>query len=220
MRSWGPIAIVAVVLVGAGLFVSGLVFNASRNKGANPDLLATVLAIRPDDHVRGPATSTVTIVEYSDFQCPACRTYGGIIRQLEREGVPFRLVYRHFPLREKHIHADIAARAAEAAAIQDPQAFWGMHDLIFENQDLWEDNTETQMRNTLLSYPRIVLKLDVEQFERDLESDPVRDRISRDLADGRLLGVNATPTFFVNGKRIQNPPSFQDFRTLIESAGE
>ncbi|MBI1975794.1 MAG: DsbA family protein [Candidatus Vogelbacteria bacterium] len=216
-NSWVPILIVVLVVIGIGFFVTGLVLRGTRDGATSAELQKSILQIRPYDHVRGNATSTVTVVEYSDFQCSTCRQYSGVLRQLEREGVDFRLVYRHYPLNEIHAHADIAARATEAAYLQDPQAFWYMHDLIFDNQELWSDNTAAEMRNALLSYPRLVFyrTLNANQFERDLDSDEIRERVLRDISDGRQLGVNSVPTFFINGERIEIPGSSEEFRSLL-----
>jgi NhaA family Na+:H+ antiporter len=142
------------------------------------------------DHVRGSGGQGTTIVEYGDFECPYCGEAYPNVRELERRlGDRVRIVFRHFPLAERHPHAELAALAAEAAAAQG--RFWEMHDLLFENQRALE-------RTDILSYAD-GLGLDRERFEADLESPELAARVARDLASGERSGVPGTPSFFIDG---------------------
>ena len=144
------------------------------------------------DHVLGPATAPVTLVEYGDYECPYC---GAAHRSLEQVlgvmGNDLRFAFRHFPLSQIHPHAYQAAEAAEAAAAQG--RFWEMHDLLFENQD------RLGVRD-LIGYAD-ALDLDLEQFVTDLRGHAHTDRLQEDFLSGVRSGVNGTPTFFVNGLR-------------------
>jgi protein-disulfide isomerase len=144
------------------------------------------------DHVIGPATSLVELVEYGDYECPYCgAAYGSVKEILGVLGDDVRFAFRNFPLGQIHPHAVQAANAAEAAGAQGE--FWGMHDLLFENQR----HLDTQ---SLLAYAR-ALGLDLQRFGADLTQQTYAPRIREDFLSGVRSGVNGTPTFFVNGVR-------------------
>jgi protein-disulfide isomerase len=162
--------------------------------------------------VIGPADAPVTLVEYSDFQCPTCAFYHPVLKRLKGEfGDRLRFVYRHFPLVRSHAHAMLAARAAEAAGRQGK--FWEMHGLIFEGQKEWSAG---KPREKFLEYAR-KLGLEMKRFEADLESAAVRDSVERARAEAERLMLSGTPTFFINGAEIGLPQSYGEFRKLIES---
>lgn len=169
--------------------------------------------ITENDHVAGNASASATLIEYSDFQCPACASYHSLVNQLKDDlGENLQIVYRHFPLRSIHDHAQLAAQASEAAANQD--MFWQMHDLLFENQAFWstlEDPTET-----FLDYAS-ELELDIDQFNADLNSQEVEEKVNTDYQSAIQAGVNSTPTFFLNGKKLSNPATYETFKSLIEA---
>ena len=144
------------------------------------------------DHVRGAPTAAVTLVEYGDFECPHCRAAHVVLDNLFGQlGDRFRLVFRHFPLTQIHPHAERAAEAAEAAAVQ--RRFWDMHDLLFDRQDALGDED-------LVAYAA-ELGLDVERFGLELVQGSHRSRVREDFLGGVRSGVNGTPTFFINGRR-------------------
>ncbi|MDX6370100.1 MAG: hypothetical protein QOG93_1602 [Gaiellaceae bacterium] len=148
--------------------------------------------IKEDDHVLGPATAPVTLVEYGDYECPYCGAAHTSVRELlATAGDGIRFVFRHFPLGQIHPHAVPAALAAEAAGAQG--MFWQMHDLLFTNQQRLDTPD-------LLAYAE-ELGLDVERFARDLEQRTYEPRVREDFMSGIRSGVNGTPTFFVNGVR-------------------
>jgi protein-disulfide isomerase len=145
-----------------------------------------------DDHSAGPEDAPVTLVEFGDYECPHCGAAHPIVQEIQRIlGPSLRFVFRNFPLRRLHPHAERAAEAAEAAGAQD--GFWGMHDLLFENQDALEDPD-------LLRYTA-ALNLDVKRFATELAAGLYADRVRRDFRSGVKSGVNGTPTFFINGVR-------------------
>lgn len=138
----------------------------------------------------------VTVTEFSDFQCPACRAAQGMVKQLEeKEGV--RIVYRHFPLSSIHKNAQLAAEAAEAAFAQGK--FWEFHDILFERQEQWaeEKNPETKF----IEYAG-ELELDKDAFTKALVDHAYRELVISDYQEGLKVGVNATPTFYVNGRKV------------------
>jgi protein-disulfide isomerase len=141
------------------------------------------------DHINGPASARVTVIEYGDFECASCRqAYGALEVMLPHFGAQLRFIFRHFPLPE-HPHAALAAKAAEAAGAQG--RFWPMHNQLFEHQ-LHLD--ETQMLECASR-----LGLDLPRYRQEMADDLYRSRVQEQVAGGRRLGVRSTPAFFVNG---------------------
>ena len=170
-------------------------------------------AISGDDHVKGAATSTVTLVEYLDFECEACGAYYPLVKQLEAEyGDRVTFVARYYPL-PGHRNALPAAYAAEAAGLQGK--FWEMHDLLFTRQKDWGEKP--------IATPEVFesfaqeLGLDMTKFKADVASAEIAARVKRDQDAGNQLGVKSTPTFFLNGKKIQNPQSYEAFKALLDA---
>ncbi|MBT4349986.1 thioredoxin domain-containing protein [bacterium] len=164
-----------------------------------------------NENIKGNPEATITVVEYSDFQCPACRTYYALTKQLTEDvGDEIKLIYRHFPLEKSHPQARLAATAAEAAALQGK--FWEMHDLLFENQLAWSNNDQAE--DIFISYAQ-ELGLNTEWFVNDLKSSKVKKKIQSDINNGNLDEVNSTPSFFVNGQKINNPRSYNQFKNAI-----
>lgn len=148
--------------------------------------------VHPDrDHVRGPSEAPVTLVEYADFECPYCGQAEPIVRKLLADFGDIRYVWRHLPLRDVHPHAQFAAEAAEAAALQG--AFWAMHDLLLDHQG-------ALLTPDLVRYAER-LGLDVARFTADLQAHAGAGRVAQDVASADLSGVSGTPTFFLNGRR-------------------
>jgi protein-disulfide isomerase len=147
-------------------------------------------AVGARDHVQGPASARVTLVEYGDFECPGCGQAYPVIKAVQKAfGPNLRFVFRHFPLVASHPHAAMAAEAAEAADAQGK--FWAMHDRLFEHQDALEDmDLQRHARK---------IGLDLERFERDLRTQACQARVREDAAAGKSCGVRGTPTLFING---------------------
>lgn len=181
---------------------------SERNTVADPGLLEP----RDHDWIKGNPDAEVVVVKYSDFQCPACRIYASMDNQLSRElEEEVLFVYRHFPLRS-FPYSQLASRYSEAAGRQDQ--FWGMHDLIYINQEMWSrsDDAESIFRRFADS-----LDLDMSQLDEDLEDPYLMDRILSDYEDGQRVGVRAVPALFINGEQVENPRSMDAYRNLIES---
>jgi protein-disulfide isomerase len=149
-----------------------------------------------DDHSLGPADARVTLVEYGDFECPSCGATYPVLHEVRRAfGRNLRFVFRHFPLRDSHPHAEAAAEASEAAAAQGK--FWEMHDRLFEHQAALDGRD-------LIRHARKV-GLDVQRFERELATGAHAIRVERDVDSGRMSGVRGTPSLFINGVRYAGP---------------
>lgn len=198
------IGIVAVVIIGIILL-----FTLPNGSSIEPPFEAGVL--HPLDNVKGNASSTVVLMEYADFECPACRSYYPMLREVFQEyGGRVQFVYRHFPLIGIHPNAEFAARASEAASRQGK--FWEMHDLLFEKQNEWSKVADVSP--VFESYATL-LGLDVQKFKADWISKEVKDFVKAQRVHSLKSGLQATPTFFLNGEQIKNPNSAQEFRILL-----
>jgi protein-disulfide isomerase len=154
------------------------------------------------DHILGPRTAPVTLVEYGDYECPHCGQAHYVLQDLMAEMADqARLVFRNFPLTQIHPRAEQAAEAAEAAGAQG--RFWEMHDTLFENQDALEEED-------LLAYAQEI-GLDLNRFQLELFQRVYAPRVREDFLSGVRSGVNGTPTFFINGRRHDGP---WDLRSL------
>jgi protein-disulfide isomerase len=165
----------------------------------------------------GPASASVTLVEYADFQCPACAAFYPVVKQLLQEPDltgKIRYVFRHFPLKNIHKNAELASRAAQAASIQGK--FWEMHDKLFDEQRSWQGLSTQGARDAFMEYAR-VLEINTEWFAGDLDSAEVAEKVEGDLEGGLRSGVNSTPTFFLNGTRMPQLTSYEEFKQLVTS---
>ncbi len=150
-----------------------------------------------EPHARGPKTARVTLEEFADFQCPPCGKLSLLLKGMLNEFPgDLRVVFRHFPLRG-HQHAKEAAAATEAAGLQGK--FWEMHDLLYREQALWSRQPEV---GALFENYAGQLGLDLEKFREDRASAAVLERVAADQKYGTGLGVNSTPTVFVNGQQV------------------
>ncbi|HWX55598.1 MAG TPA: thioredoxin domain-containing protein [Verrucomicrobiae bacterium] len=148
--------------------------------------------VGPADHSQGPADAPVTLVEYGDYECSHCGRAYPIVKALQKKfGKQLRFVFRNFPLREIHPHAEAAAETAEFAA--NHGKFWDMHDLIFENQSSLSEQMLVELAHRLT--------LDRQVLRDALKSGTFAERVQGDFASGVRSGVNGTPTFFINSER-------------------
>ena len=161
------------------------------------------------DHIQGPADAPVTLVEYGDYECPYCGDAYPVVKEVQaRMGPRLRFVFRNFPISTSHPHAEHAAEAAEAAAAQD--RFWGMHDVLYENQRRLGDQD-------LHAYAEQI-GLDVERFDQELTEHVHAARVHEDFLSGVRSGVNGTPSFYVNGVRHDGSFDTETLLTALERA--
>ena len=159
-------------------------------------------AVTPDDHIIGEADAPVTLVEYGDFQCPHCERAHRMVLPKVRSalGSKLRYVFRNFPLTEAHPNALHAAEAAESvAALAGKDAYWTMHDTIFDHQRDGEDALDDEH---LLEYAAGA-GASADDVARDLDEETYEPRVKADFMSGVRSGVNGTPTFFINGRRFE-----------------
>lgn len=161
----------------------------------------------------GDPKAKAVLVEYSDFQCPACASYYPLVKQLldeYKDKVYF--VYRIFPLTNIHPNSHISAQAAYAANKQNN--FFEMEELLFTNQKDWSSASDPS--GIFMDYAR-ELKLDVKKFQTDMNSDEAKKYVNDSESKALAEGINSTPTFILNGVKIKNPGSYDDFKKLIDN---
>jgi protein-disulfide isomerase len=151
-----------------------------------------ILPVNERDHIRGPASAPVTLVEYGDYECPYCGLANPIVDEIRRElGDGLRFVFRNFPLSEVHPHSEHAAEIAEAAGMH--HKFWEMHDMLYAHQQALDDQHLGEY-SARLGVPTSEVKVALAQHT-------YLDRVREDFMSGVRSGVNGTPTFFINGLR-------------------
>ncbi len=212
---WLWIGVAAAITLSTFVILSGNNPSGSSGNGAGAGTGSGELAstVQSDDWTKGADGASVVIVEYGDFQCPACASYLPYVEAIMGEfGDHVTFVYRNFPLRSIHPNAQIAGQAAEAAGLQGE--FWAMHDILFERQGEWSSLSDP--REKFVEYAE-ELGLNTANFENDMDSSEAKDGVDDDYSGGLGLGLNSTPTFFLQGERIR-PQSLEEFRALVREA--
>lgn len=214
-RFWAVIA--AIVIIFGGIIV---VSNHSKNTSGKDT------GAKASNNVRGDLKSTVTVVEYGDYQCPVCEGYFPITQQVQQKyNDTVKFQFRNLPLLQIHQNAFAAARAAESAANQGK--FWEMHDALYAQQNYSEWTTSKDPQKYFDSYAQ-ALKLDQTKFDKDFASSAINDRINADINAFKATGRDeSTPSFFVNGKYHANSefvdsstgvPTVAGFSKVIDAA--
>lgn len=196
-----------IIILGVIVVIGGsIVYSQNVAKEANEGVVA-------GPHIKGNPEAAVTLVEYADFQCPACAQFYPFLDDLVKE-YPDKISfeYRHFPLMNIHPQAVPAAQAAEAAAQQGK--FWEMHDKLFENQSVWSKGANP---NGYFNQYAKEIGLDVNLFKRHLNSSVLHDVVNNSFDDARNRGFTGTPTLMLNGE-VMNFTTFDEFRAAIVAA--
>src|SRR5437016_6811839 len=207
------VAIVALATIGSG----AMLYHAKK-----PHVLSI-----PEDkmvgksgtesaHIRGNPDAPVTLEEYGDFQCPPCGMFAAFVGQLKKEyDSRLRVVFRNFPL-GVHEHAREAALAAEAAGLQSH--FWEMHDVLYREQETW--SKAPNARELFESYAGTI-GLDLNKFRKDMDGEKTRERVEADRQRGESLGIQTTPTLFINNQPVdQKDKNPEGIRAEINAALE
>lgn len=198
---WKIAALIALVALGGAIY-----YSKQASEKANEGVVINT-------HIKGNPEAKVELVEYSDFQCPACGQFHPYVKKIIDEyGSELRFEYRHFPLITVHPSAVPAAMAAEAADQQGK--FWEMHDKLFENQSVW-----SKASNPLSLFNQYAeeLGLNTEQFKRQQGSSMIADAIDKSFNEARSRGFSGTPTFLLNGQPMKYT-TFEEFHDAIEAA--
>lgn len=214
------VSIVSIIAIFGFLF---LVYSATNKPETTNTVYKEAKTITADDHVKWSPDKKHILVEYGDYQCPACKTYFTIIKsQIEASGSGMTdvtknitFVYRNYPLTNLHKHAMGAAQAAEAAGRQ--KKYYEMSDKIYESQEKWQGlGSATEFFVNLAKE----LKLDETKFKADMNSKAVKDKIQKDMVSGNTVTVQGTPTFYLDGKKLENITSFDDFKKILAEAAK
>lgn len=203
----------AKILIGIAMAVAigvsaMIIASASNNKTAEPAADGDTL-VRSDSHQTKPGAK-VTMVEFGDIQCPACGQAQPIVEQIEKQyPEQVNVVFRHFPLRQIHKNAETAAQTAEAAGEQGK--FFEMLNLMYAKQNEWSNDA-----NPLPKFETYAqsLGLDVAKLRAAVEAKKFTEVIKRDENDGSTLGVDSTPTFFINGKKVET----SQLKSIVDAA--
>lgn len=229
-NSWNTSVVVAALILGASIVSGSLILRDSVDR-TSADLKAVLVAIneaqpaaapaarqgRPDptrvynvkigdSPRRGDQNAKVSIIEFSDFQCPYCSRVTSTLKQIEKEyGGKVAIAFKHLPL-SMHAKAPAAHAAAQAAHYQGK--FWEMHDLIFANQKEMSPAKYEQYAEQI--------GLDVARFKKDAASPTAKKRVNADAAEAAKLGITGTPAFLVNGRYLSGAQPFERFKAVID----
>ncbi len=152
------------------------------------------------DHVFGKANSKVTLIEYGDYQCPPCGEIYPVVKSITNKYInQLQYVFRNFPIADLHPNAKAAAASAEAAGLQGK--YWQMHDKLYETQNDWSSLSASDRTNFFDSLAK-GMGLDIKKFDADMSASNVTSKINYDIALGNKSSVSGTPTFFLNGKKL------------------
>jgi protein-disulfide isomerase len=203
------LGIAGLVLAGGiVLFItSGPANQAEPGQAVDPQSL-----VLDTSHMTGDKNAKVTLVEFGDFQCPACGFYHPKVKEIldhYKDDKNFNFVFRNYPLTQ-HQNAQIAAEAAEAAGSQGK--YWEMHNKLYDTQNDWSESTSPL--DIFAGYAG-ELGLNVDQFKNDVTSHKFASIVVADQADGNKLKVNSTPTFYLNGQQLTQLPALNDFVSQV-----
>jgi protein-disulfide isomerase len=205
---WGVVVGIILVFIGIIAINSGG-DKTDKSKSSKSDVVLS-------QHIKGKGTTNVTLVEYGDYQCPYCQQYEATVEAvIAKYGDQIKFQFRNFPISSAHPNAFAAARAAEAADQQGK--FWEMHDLLYATQNYQVWTRETDPNVTFQRYAKLI-GLNVAKFKTDFASSKVNNIINADLAEGTKLNVTGTPSFFLNGKKIEITNTIEAFEKIINQA--
>jgi len=215
-KFWGIVLVVILIFVG--------IFWATNHKSKAPTSTGET---QITNHVEGEGKSGVTLVEYGDFQCPGCGQYYQLVKDTAAKyNKQITFQFRNFPLTQLHANAFAGARAAEAAGKQGK--YWEMHDILYQQNGAYYSaqqqgktySTWIGATNPLSFFTQYAqqLGLNTAQFKQDYASDAVNKAINADIAAGNKLGVSATPTFYLDGEKVEPQPTTGSFAQLIDAA--
>ncbi|HET6924692.1 MAG TPA: thioredoxin domain-containing protein [Candidatus Saccharimonadales bacterium] len=213
---WAVIVVILVVLGGIFAFTGSKSGNS--NSGGSK--------ASPTNHIEGQGKSGVKLVEYGDYECPVCGIYYPVVKQVAQQyDQQIYFQFRNFPLTSIHPNAFAGARAAEAASLQGK--FWEMHDKLYVNQDPnghsgWVASSDP-LNQYFVDFAGQI-GLDINKFKTDYASDQVNNAVNADLSKANSLGLNGTPTFFLDGKQLDNSvftdsngPSLAKFQQVLNA---
>jgi len=207
--------LIVTILLTVVLMVGGIMVLSKTSEPPLPPEEIEATLVKEDSNFTGEENAEIVIVEFSDFECPACASYyQEIIKVKESYPDRVKIVYRHFPLRNKHPLAQLAAEASEAAAAQN--LFWQMHNKLFEGQVEWSSLNETKAKEKFAEYAQDLEIEDIDKFKQELDNGTYTQKVSDDLSDAGKLKLGGTPSIFFNGEQRSNP-TFEELQEEIEA---
>jgi len=199
-------------IIGTILLV--VVVAALFSKGNEPKMADPAVLLNNVNLVKGPENAKVTVVEFGDMQCPACGSAEPLVEQvLAAHPNDIRFVFRQFPLTSIHPNAQYAAQTVQAAASMNIATFWTLHDYLYSHQTEWADLSSDDVKKKFMEYAD-KLQIDKTELSKRIDSQEVKDKISTDVSDANKIGVNGTPTFYVNGQEVLAP----QLQSTVETA--
>lgn len=205
----GISVVTLAIVIGAALMFGG---QSTSDKPTPP--VDQKLIVHEDSHQIKAEGAKVTVVEFGDFQCPACgAAYPVVSEILKTYKGKINFVFRNFPLINAHKNAETAAEVAEAAGAQNK--FFEMLDKLYQNQKEWGESDKAM--DYFITYAK-ELKLDVEKLKKEVQDKKYKKRIDKDLADGNAAGVNSTPTFYINGVKQEGVLTYDEFKAKLDEA--
>lgn len=165
------------------------------------------------EYIAASDSAKLTLVEFGDYECPACEQYHPLVKKILTDYAgKITFVFRNYPL-SQHKNAQISAQAAEATGLQNK--YWQMHDKIFESSTEW--NGSSNAKDIFIGYAE-KLGLDVNKFKTDIDSSAIKDKIKADVTDGNLIRLSATPTYYLNGIKLESlPANYADLKSLFDT---
>lgn len=214
------LVVVTAAVIIAGAYSGG---GAGSTNASSTFVATTAPPITSADWTEGNPNAKVSLIEYGDFECPACGEYFPLMQQLlSNYSSTVLFVFRNFPLTTIHPFAEIGAQAAEAAGLEGGASkYWAMHDLLYTDQQQWSTNTALTPQQVVSQYFNGYAQsigLNVSTFDADINTSSVMAKIQADVNGGNTAQVGHTPTFFVNLTQIPNPTSLQDFENTLNAA--
>lgn len=199
---------IVVGFVVFGLVITFLVARSLMNNSTVPDQGAFA------DPVKGNSNAAVALVEYGDFECPACAQFTPLLDQAYEEfGDQISITFNDFPLTTIHPNAFTASEAAQCAHVQNK--FWEYHDLLYQEQTSW--SVENNPRDKFVEYAQQI-QLNVEQFTACVDNGDAKLSVREDMKEGDQAGVNSTPTLYINGERYANTGTYAGLSLAIRQA--
>jgi protein-disulfide isomerase len=208
-----------IVLIAAGIFLMTRGNSSSSSSSTSP--VDTSKLVSPNSYITSgfvdgnylPATTsaTTTLVEFGDYECPACGVYAPYVKQLLTDFAgKINFVFRNYPLSE-HSNALISAYAVEAAGRQ--RKYWQMHEKVYATQSDWVNLSDP--KSVFIGYAKN-LGLDVNKFTADMNSSQIKDIVQNDVNDGNAVGLTETPTFYLNNLKLNLTGSYDQFKNFIQ----
>ena len=202
------LAVIGLVMVGGILILAKTVGS---NQSQQQQQQAQAELVRDDSARLGPEDAKVTIVEFGDYQCPACAATAPILSRIQSEqSTDVALVFRHFPL-PMHDQAKLGAYAAESAGALGE--YWMMHDWLYAHQNAW---VEAQDPKSTIADAATSFGLDRQQFLAKLDDPDIQAKVDRDLADAQALSLTGTPTLFINGVQYQGQLDYDSLKRAVD----